>query len=548
MSDRPRRALADGEVPEEIRQAEPAEVGPARRAVDPEEAGEPSGVRAARAMDPDDVATADEDDRGNHDDDLSAVSDESPEAVEAPAAGEKGQPSTSAREQSASKPSSATASAAAKPTTDDTSRHRWNGPVWAVSLAAAAIAVSLATTAIPQSHRTTPAAQLISSGRTLVCPPSHGKASLSAGSMGGDLETGTSVDKLSDASAPAVTKIGNSAGYVRSTSGKHPPTGSALFTENGVTTWVPCVGAATGGAVSLTNPSASDLVVVNPGTRAATVDVTLLGAKGEIDAAGMRGIRVSPGETKVLPLSVWDNDTTPVTALIHSGEGRVVGGARTWVPKGRETIAMAPAAKTVYLPAVPDKVSTATLVISNPGTTRLSASVTALAEHGEFTPDGADEIDVDPRSTIQIDLSKALAGEAVGLKLSADDPLVARLFVQGKHGTTDYALVGPGSSSKVLEQTLGAGGTLQLSNPGTEAVTFTGTLTGDGGKKTAVTGTVPAGSTWSGKVPGAGHLHIVGSDPLVGGVVSGTGLAVLPLDAVATSTNGRRANVDPQLR
>lgn len=512
MSDRPRRALADDEEPEEIFEAEPGEAGLARRAVDAEDAGDEPVVRAARAMDPDDVATPDEDDLDGND----------------------GDPST--------------ASAVERPATDDKAGHYWKGPVWAVTLAVAAVAISLLTTAIPESQRTAPAAQLISSGRTLVCPPSQGKASLAAGSVGGSLHVGTSADKLSETSVPAVTKIDNSAGFVRSMAGQHPPTGSVLSADHGKTTWVPCVGTATDGAVSFTNPSASDLVVVNADTRAATVDVTLLGSKGEIDTAGMRGIRVSPGQTKVLPLSVWNNDTTPVTALIGSREGRVVVGARTWAPKGRETIAMAPASKTVYLPAVPAKVSTATLVISNPGTTRLGVSVTALAGHGPFTPDGADQIDIDPRSTIQVDMSKALAGEAVGLKLSAHDPLVARLFVQGKHGTTDYALVGPGSSSKVLEQTLGAGGTLELSNPGGEAVTFTGTLTADGGKKTAVNGTVPAGSTWSGKVPAAGHLHVVGSAPLIGGVVSGSGLAVLPLDAIATSTNGRRATVDPLLR
>ena len=428
MSDRPRRALTDDEEPEEIFEAEPGEAGPARRAVDAEDAGDQPGVRAARAMDPDDVATPDEDDLDGTD----------------------GDPST--------------ASAVERPTIDDKAGHHWKGPVWVVTLAVAAVAISLLTTAIPESRRTAPAAQFVSSGRTLVCPPSQGKASLAAGSVGGSLHVGTSADKLSETSVPAVTKIDNSAGFVRSMAGQHPPTGSVLSADHGMTTWVPCVGTATDGAVSLTNPSASDLVVVNADTRVATVDVTLLGSKGEIDTAGMRGIRVSPGQTKVLPLSVWNNDTTPVTALIGSREGRVVVGARTWAPKGRETIAMAPASKTVYLPAVPAKASTATLVISNPGTTRLGVSVTALAGHGPFTPDGADEIDIDPRSTIQVDLSKALAGEAVGLKLSAHDPLVARLLVQGKHGTTDYALVGPGSSSKVLEQTLGAGGTLELSN------------------------------------------------------------------------------------
>ncbi|WCC79389.1 DUF5719 family protein [Cutibacterium equinum] len=429
----------------------------------------------------------------------------------------------------------------------DTKGPRWKGPVWAVSLAVASVALSLATTAIPQSQRTAPAAQLVSSGRTLLCPPSQGKATLSAGSLSGKVQVGTSVETLSQTSTPAVTTIDNGAGYVRTLPGQRPPTGSALSIEKGLTTWVPCVRAATGGAVSLTNPSVSDLVV-SAVSRAATVDVTLLGAKGEIDTAGMRGIRVSAGQTAVLPLSVWDNDTTPVTALVDARGGRVVVGARTWAPKGRETIAMSQPSRTVYLPAVPANVSTATLVVSNPGTTRLTVSVTALAPHGSFTPEGADEIDIDPRSTIQVDLSKALAGEPVSLTLSARDPLVARLFVQGKRGTTDYAFAGPGSASKLLEQTLGAGGTLELSNPGGEAVTFTGTLVSSGGEKTELSGTVPAGSTWSGRVPGAGHLHIAGSAPLVGGVVSDTGLAVLPLDGVAMSTNGRRATVDTQLR
>ena len=219
-----------------------------------------------------------------------------------------------------------------------------------------------------------------------------------------------------------------------------------------------------------------------------------------------------------------------------------------WAGQGRDTSAMTQAAKTLFLPAVPAKVSTATLIISNPGTRRLSVSVTALAGRGPFTPDGADEIDIDPRSTIQVDLSKALAGEGVGLRLSADDPVIARLFVQGKPGTTDNALVSPGGPSKVLEQTVGAAGTLELSNPGREAVTFSGELTGTHGEKTAIEGTVPAGSTWSGKVPAAGHLHIVGSAPLIGGVISASGLAVLPLEAVAAMTNGRSVDVDPQLR
>ncbi|MSS45954.1 hypothetical protein FYJ43_07870 [Cutibacterium sp. WCA-380-WT-3A] len=499
MSDRPRRALTDDEEPEEIPEARAADVTPARRAVDPDDVSARPPAHAARAL-PEEPDSDSHDDQGD----------------------KKGR--------------------------DKKARYLWKGPVWAVTLAVVAVAISVATSAIPATPRSAPKAQPISSGRTLVCPPSQGKASLAAGSVAGKLQVGTSVGNLADVTAPVVTKLNTSAGYVRSMAGQRRPSGSALSSEAGMTTWVPCIGAATGGAVSVTDPSTSDLVVVNPDTRAATVDVTMLGSTGEIVTAGMRGIRVSPGQTKVLPMSVWDNGTTPVTALVSAREARVVVGARTWANKGRETIAMAPASKTLFLPAVPAKVSTAVLVISNPGTKRLSVSGTALAGRGPFTLDGADEINIDPRSTIQVDLSKALAGEGVGLRLTADEPVIARLFVQGKPGTTDYALVGPGGASKVLEQTVATSGTLELSNPGQEAVTFSGELRGANGNKTAIEGTVPAGSTWSGKVPAAGHLHIVGSAPLIGGVVSSSGVAVLPLEAAATTTSGRRADIDPQLR
>ncbi|GAE76587.1 secreted protein [Cutibacterium acnes JCM 18918] len=116
---------------------------------------------------------------------------------------------------------------------------------------------------------------------------------------------------------------------------------------------MPCIGAATGGAVSVTNPSTSDLVVVNSDIRAATVDVTMLGPKGEIVTAGMRGIRVSPGQTKVLPMSVWDNGATPVTALVNAREGRVVVGARMWAGQGHDTSAMTQAAKTLFFASCP---------------------------------------------------------------------------------------------------------------------------------------------------------------------------------------------------
>ena len=180
MSDRPRRALADDEEPEEIPEVRFVEEGaiPARRAAGSENVSDQPTPHAARAM------------------------------AQVPASGEDSCDELTEPDKKAGR--------------------YWKGPVWAVTLAIVAIAMSLATSVIPPMQRSAAKVQPISSGRTLVCPPSQGKASLAAGSSGGSLQVGTSVEKLSEASVPVMTNVDTSAGYIRSTAGQRRPSGSAL--------------------------------------------------------------------------------------------------------------------------------------------------------------------------------------------------------------------------------------------------------------------------------------------------------------------------------
>lgn len=425
-------------------------------------------------------------------------------------------------------------------------RHR--GPLWALMLGLLAIAVALATTTIPRSSAKPSTARPVSSGRTLVCPASQSSSTLAAGSRVGSLLVGTDPGSLGSVNVPAFSNIGTGTGFIRSTAGQAQPSGSAWSEESGMTTLSPCLGASTTGTVTVPDPSKSDVVVVNPETTAASVDVSLLGPSGEISAAGTRGITISPGSASVLPLSVWVRETSPLTAVVQASTGRVVVAARTWTGRGRETIPMAPATTTPLLPAIPAGVSSSTLLISNPGSTRAVVGVTALPIRRPFTPAGADAIDVAPRSTIEVDLSRELAGEAMSLKLVSDQPITARMLVAGRRGTTDYAVIGPGSQGRVLEQTLGPDGTLELSNPGGETVTFKAVLMREDGKTVSLSDTIEAGSTWTHVLPGRGHLRVEASGPIIGGVVSKAGLAVLPLGAQTTRATGRTIRVAPQLR
>lgn len=134
MSDRPRRALADDEEPEEIPEVRFVEEGaiPARRAAGSEDVSDQPTPHAARAMAQ-----------------VPAFDEDSYDELTEP---------------------------------DKKAGRYWKGPVWAVTLAVVAVAMSLATSAIPPMQRSAAKVQPISSGRTLVCSPSQGKASLAAGS------------------------------------------------------------------------------------------------------------------------------------------------------------------------------------------------------------------------------------------------------------------------------------------------------------------------------------------------------------------------------
>lgn len=396
---------------------------------------------------------------------------------------------------------------------------------------------------VPQQEPRPPQVVTVGANQAVVCVPGPQEGRLAAATRRGRVDLGKVGTAPTSHAAPVVVDTGTDPWVVRSEEGGSQAAASLVTTQGAHTSWQQCSKAATGGLVPLADPSHSDLVVVNPDTRAASLDVTLLGPKGEVVAAGTRDIPVAPGTAVKLPVSAWVSGSGPVTAVLEASQGRVVAAASTSAPQGDDVTTMTPAATRSVLAGVPGGSGDTTLVLANPGTRRSTVQVTALASRGRFTPEGAGEITVEPRSTITVDLTKGLAGEVASLLVTSNRPVAAQArVVRGD----DTATVMAGPSATDLLQGLPVPGTLVVSNPGNGVVHLTGSVR-TGGRTTSLAADLAAGATWTSSVAGDSQVSLTADHPVAAAVVAAKGGAVVPLQAGAGAPRNHPVAIDPML-
>jgi hypothetical protein len=420
----------------------------------------------------------------------------------------------------------------------------------AVGFAVLALAVGIACALIPRQQRDLGVVAGVVPGQTLVCSPSQQAAQLGAASTSPTLQIADLDGPGSELKVPASISIGTSGRLVRSVSGQGRPTATTMSVVGrgaaAASSWSNCATASTGGMVIVADPSSSDILVTNPEADDASVDVSLSSAKGAISATGTRGITVPAHSSKVLPLSVWVPGSSPVTATLSTDSGRLVAVARTRGTAGAETIAMSSPAQNLWIPAVPAGVTGAELLVFNPTASRATAKVTALAAGGPFTPEGADQIEIEPHSTIAVDVSKALAGEAVGLSVSANTAVGAQLMAtKGK----DISMATPAAAATSLQSVLPRGGTVSLSNSSDQPARIRGTYRTLSGGTIGFTALLPTGVTWTKDLgTTGGHLVVTADHAIIGGVwYSREGLSSVPMSVVSGAVRSPRIVVDPQL-
>lgn len=197
----------------------------------------------------------------------------------------------------------------------------------------------------------------------------------------------------------------------------------------------------------------STVLVTNPDTQPAEVSIRFHGPEGPLTAIGGSGIEIPPLATRAIPLEGmlpdWPVDGVDgsLTIEVRTTAGRVETAVHDRhqdeaEPMGADWITptQGPALSQV-IPGIPAGDGERTLVVTNPGERSAVVRVEALGADGAFVLDGADEVDLPAGATVRVSLDSALQGDAVGLRVTADQPVVAGLnaFSETSNRASDVA-------------------------------------------------------------------------------------------------------------
>ncbi len=255
----------------------------------------------------------------------------------------------------------------------------------------------------------------------------------------------------------------------------------------------------------------STVLLTNVDSAPATVDVTIFGAKGPINAEVGQGVLVAPGKQVVVPVDSLSPGevATAVHVVARSGrftasmfdaaaKGLTPGGA-DWVPQS-----VSPAT-TVVVPAItgdPGAVRRLSLVVPGPtdGVVRVGVATT----DGVLVPTGLDALVVPSGQLVTIDLKEVANRGPFGLLITSDQPVVAGVRVSRGGGATlpDFAY-STGTAAVAMPLVLSQVGasaitksTLLITSGSSAEVNVQVTVApGRGPAFPATTVTVPAGRT-----------------------------------------------------
>jgi len=303
-----------------------------------------------------------------------------------------------------------------------------------------------------------------------------------------------------------------------------------------------------------------DLSLYNPTAAPAVVDVTFLTASGTVlDPQSYQGVAVGAGQVVVETLGTYVQDQSVVATLVQATSGAVVASEldQMVVPGGSGLALLTGTpgpsatwrfAQTTALPG-----GSVTLAIANPGTTPVTATVTASLPGATVLPH---QVSVPARTVLPYAVS-AVAGWPLGttyaLTVAASGPVVVGRTVIAPAGGTapqggiaggttatasTWLVVGPGQPG--LPAVPGATiASVAVVNPGSSAVTVTVRQLRSGA--TLVTARVPAGGLAvfpTKQVGGLDPLVVSGSGPIgvemdgypagAPGVVASTGFVLAP--------------------
>ena len=180
------------------------------------------------------------------------------------------------------------------------------------------------------------------------------------------------------------------------------------------------------------------LVLTNPEDAPATVDVTINGSKGLVDAPGARGIQVDPRTRTEVRLDEVAPGEKVLGLHVQVRIGRLLAAITESDVKGftcsAPLVAVAePPATQVVVPGVPavnqGRDSSVRLDLVAPGEAAV-VTLSIVTPEGTFAPEGVDVVQVPAAGVASVDLTDALREEPASVVISSDVPVTAGARVE----------------------------------------------------------------------------------------------------------------------
>lgn len=216
--------------------------------------------------------------------------------------------------------------------------------------------------------------------------------------------------------------------------------------------------------VTSSNAGAAELVLLNSDAQDATVDLTVYGTRGRVNAPGSRGIIVPARTRRVVPLGPLFSVTGPVTVEVATSAGRVAPMIRQRMlsgdrPAGGEWLPpTADPANTVVIPGIPSGKGGRQLVVANPGERTAIVALQVMGPNGATAVPGYETVELPPQTSRVLDLTTALLAAPAALRLASEQRITAGVF-SGSGGDAAEADV----STQVAGSPLTAPGVLAFS-------------------------------------------------------------------------------------
>lgn len=291
----------------------------------------------------------------------------------------------------------------------------------------------------------------------------------------------------------------------------------------------------------------TEVLLINADAGAAEVDLVLFGPSGLQVAPGARGVAIPARSVRSVALDTLFTRAEPVGLQVRTTRGRIAAVARPKVSAGVQAAgtdwqasSLAPATEQIVA-GIPAGPGPRTLMLTNPGKRRTTATVEVLGPDGTFAPVDASTVDVNAESTVSVALQQAMQGEPGALRIRAEQPLVAA--VAARSGDDPEADIAIQASSAPLSGTSiggvavagGTRGTLLITNPGDREIGVTARVVAtDGAELTSTELRVAPGSTAPWVIDGIERPAAV----LVGAPEDGAAYAGLVLTSAADPEGG----------